>query len=104
MRITLSFLTGYAYLPILLPYVLVAPLYFNGTLDIGALQQAGFAFVLSLAFAPHFKVPTGRCLWGLGRWGIVCVQANVGTCTLLCMCTGAVTVNLFQLCSPITTF
>eukprot|EP00669_Euglena_mutabilis_P005659 TRINITY_DN1719_c0_g1_i1.p1 TRINITY_DN1719_c0_g1~~TRINITY_DN1719_c0_g1_i1.p1 ORF type:complete len:490 (+),score=157.23 TRINITY_DN1719_c0_g1_i1:489-1958(+) len=41
----LGFFThAYAYLPIVLPYFLAAPLYFSGQLDIGGLQQAGMGF------------------------------------------------------------
>ena len=38
------FTTGYGYLVVILPSVVVAPLYFAGQIDFGAISQANFAF------------------------------------------------------------
>ncbi|NJL91043.1 MAG: ABC transporter ATP-binding protein/permease [Coleofasciculaceae cyanobacterium SM2_1_6] len=39
-----SFTTAYGYLVVILPSLVVAPIYFAGDIDFGAISQAGFAF------------------------------------------------------------
>lgn len=38
------FTTGYNYLTVIVPSLIVAPIYFRGDIDFGAISQAGFAF------------------------------------------------------------
>ncbi|MDS3862436.1 ABC transporter ATP-binding protein/permease [Thermosynechococcaceae cyanobacterium BACA0444] len=38
------FTTGYNYLTVIVPSLIVAPMYFRGEIDFGAISQAGFAF------------------------------------------------------------
>jgi vitamin B12/bleomycin/antimicrobial peptide transport system ATP-binding/permease protein len=66
------FTTGYDYFVIILPSLVVAPLYFAGKIDFGAISQAGFAFAQVLSalsiIVSQFEVLSGF-IAGINRLG-----------------------------------